>query len=59
MKILIELEGGCVTHVYCSDPINAEVVIRDMDDISDDPGCDPLREDPGLKGLRMDPNLVY
>lgn len=58
MKILIELEGGCVTDVYCSDP-NVEVVIRDMDDISDDPGSDPLRGSEELAALREDANLVY
>lgn len=57
MKILIEVEGGCVTNVWCSDPINAQVTIRDLDEITEYDRCeDPLDGNEPLQALRCEQN---
>lgn len=61
MKILIEVEEGCVTNVWCSEPDGATVIIRDMDEITS--GCDdiydPLLEELGVAELRTPHFVIY
>lgn len=64
MRILIEVRGGCVTNVWCSEPDGAEVVVRDLDDIFDNPDApdqvyDPLVAIPGLAELRVPHFVIY
>lgn len=58
MKILVEVSGGLVQAVFCEEPDNVEVIVRDFDDI-DDGAADPLTEDPSLVALRTAHFAVY
>lgn len=58
MKILIEVRGGIVESVFCDEPQDVEVVVRDFDDIGDGDD-DPVKEKPWLKELRTPPFAVY
>ncbi|MBK1683440.1 hypothetical protein CKO18_07590 [Rhodoferax fermentans] len=59
--ILIEVRGGIVNTVWCSEPDGVEVFIRDLDDIydADDQVFDPLVAIPGLKELRVPHFVIY
>ena len=58
MRILIEVKGGVVTNVWCSEPDGAEVVVRDLDNVEMG-DVDPMDEDPGLDALRVPHFAVY
>lgn len=58
MKILIEVSGGVVQAVFCEEPDNVDVIVRDFDDI-DDGADDPLTEKPSLIALRTAHFAVY
>lgn len=58
-RILIEVSGGIVQTVWCSEPQHTEVYVRDMDAINGRSDPDPLEEEPGLKELRVPQFVVY
>lgn len=58
MKILIEVSGGVVQAVFCSEPDQAEVIVRDLDNIYDG-DVDPLLEDPSLKTFATGHFAIY
>ena len=57
-KILIEVDGGVVNAVFCSEPDNVEIIVRDLDNIHNG-DIDPLLEDPSLKALRTGHFAIY
>jgi len=61
MRILIEVRGGCVANVWCSEPDEVDVVIRDIDIIKDTMygTDDPLDTTPGLAELRVPHFVIY
>lgn len=58
MRILVEVKGGVVSGVWCSEPEGADVVVRDMDNIEmgDE---DPMDCEPGLDALRVAHFAIY
>ena len=58
MKILVEVKGGVISGVWCSEPEGVFVEVRDLDNIEmgDE---DPMDEDPGLAALRVGHFAVY
>lgn len=58
MKIIIEVEGGCVTNVYCSEPEGVTLVVRDFDNIETG-DIDPLVERPELHVIRNPRFALY
>lgn len=58
MKLIIEVEGGAITNVYCSEPEGVELVVRDFDNIEmgDD---DPLELRPELHVIRNPRFALY
>lgn len=59
MKILIEVHGGVVTNVWCSEPQGAEVYVRDLDDLEYDEMRDDILDEPGLNELRAPQFIIY
>lgn len=65
MRILIEVKGGFVQNVWCSEPEGVDVVVRDMDMLGEGPGddlwdkADPIEEDPTLRELCVPDLVVY
>lgn len=59
MKLLIEIEDGIVSGVWCSEPENIEVVIRDLDLVTTGSEADPLLDDAEARAIRNDAFVVY
>jgi len=57
--ILIELRGGAVANVWCSEPDGAEVIVRDRDAIRTLGAPDPMEETPALEHLRVPHFVIY
>lgn len=58
MKILINVEDGIVTDVYCSEPEGVEVIVRDANDV-DNGHLDPFVEKPEINFLINPKYMVY
>lgn len=59
MKLLIEIDAGIVSGVWCSEPENIEVVIRDLDLVTTGSETDPLLDDAEARAIRNDAFVVY
>jgi len=43
-RIIVEVEGGCVTCIYGDPlPITVDFIVRDLDNIKEDPTTDPMK----------------